>query len=440
MTRARIAAAAGAALVVSVALLLGGALRDSASSIPPGPPGRLGGGAEALRAGFSPGDTPAVVRSLQDSVRARPGDAGALGLLGLAYQQRARETGDPAYYTKSEGVLRRALAIEPTNLSATSGLGSLALARHRFREALSLGRRARALSRTTARELGVVGDALAELGRYREAFAAFDRMAALKPSAAAYARISYARELRGDLAGALAAMELAVDAAAVGEPAAWSRTLTGHLLLTLNRVDEADIRFREALAFVDGYPQALAGRGDVALARGSAEKAVTHYRRAATGSPIPDLHASLGDLLAGLGRRDEAERSWQRAEELESLFAQHGGRNLLETAEFDLNHDRNVRSALDRARRGQAERPSVEGDHVLAWALYKNGLCAEARRVSLRSFRLGTLDVDGLYHHALIEECLGNEAAAARYRARVVKLDPRYLSAAPSARRLAPQR
>jgi TRAP-type transport system periplasmic protein len=35
----------------------------------------------------------------------------------------------------------------------------------------------------------------------------------------------------------------------------------------------------------------------------------------------------------------------------------------------------------------------VEGDHVLAWALYKNGLCAEARPVSLRSLRLGTLDL-----------------------------------------------
>jgi tetratricopeptide (TPR) repeat protein len=235
-------------------------------------------------------------------------------------------------------------------------------------------------------------------------------------------------------------MELAIDAAAVGEPAAWSRALTGQLLLSLNRVDEADIRFREALAFVDGYPQALAGRGDVALARGDAEQAVTLYRRAAKGSPVPDLHATLGDLLHGLGRRDEAERSWERAEELERLFARHGGRNLLETAEFDLDHDRNVRSALDRARRGRAERPSVEGDHVLAWALYKNGLCAEARRVSLRSFRLGTLDVDGLYHHALIEDCLGNDGEAARYRNRVEALAPGYLETAPSARRLAPPR
>jgi Tfp pilus assembly protein PilF len=75
---------------------------------------------------------------------------------------------------------------------------------------------------------------------------------------------------------------------------------------------------------------------------------------------------------------------------------------------------------------------------VLAWALYKNGLCAEARRVSLRSLRLGTLDVDGLYHHALIARCLGRQAEAERYLARVEALAPRYLDAPPSAKRLTP--
>jgi hypothetical protein len=98
-----------------------------------------------------------------------------------------------------------------------------------------------------------------------------------------------------------------------------------------------------------------------------------------------------------------------------------------------------VRSALDRARRGRLERPSVEGDHVLAWALYKNDRCVEARVASLRSLRLGTLDVDGLYHHSLIEACLGNTKAAAAYRDEVRGLDPAYLANAPSPRRhLAP--
>ena len=367
-------------------------------------------------------------------------EAERLAAQGLVLQQRARVTGNPELYPRADRTLRRALALDEDNAGALRGLSALAAGRHRFAESLELARRAQELEPQVAAVYGLIGDASLELGRYRDAFAAFDRMAALKPSAAAYARVSYARQLRGDRAGALDAMELAIDAAAVGEPAAWSRTLAGNLLLSMNRVDEAEIRFREALAFVGGYPRALAGRGDVAVARGHDEQAIAFYRRAATGSPVPDLHGTLGDLLDRDGQRKDAAKSWKRAEELERLFARNGGRNLLETAEFDLNHDRNIRSALDRARRGRAERPSVEGDHVLAWALYKNGLCAEARRVSLRSFRLGTLDVDGFYHHALIESCLGNEAAAARYLARVESLVPGYLATARSARRLAPPR
>jgi hypothetical protein len=40
---------------------------------------------------------------------------------------------------------------------------------------------------------GILGDALAETGRYGEAFAAFEHSVSLKPNAASYARISYAR-------------------------------------------------------------------------------------------------------------------------------------------------------------------------------------------------------------------------------------------------------
>ena len=355
---------------------------------------------------------------------------------GLVLQQQARVTGNPALSPRAEEALERALRLEPRNAAALRGLSALAASRHRFRESLTFARRARALEPDVAVVYGLIGDANLELGRYTEAFAAFDRMAALRPSANVYARVSYARELTGDLPGALEAMELAIDSAGVGEPADWTRTLTGNLLLTLGRTGEATVRFREALVFLPGYAGALSGLADIRAANGDLEGAAVLYARAASAAPVPEFAASLGDVLARLGREAGAERAWKRADELERLFAANGGRNLLETAEFDLNHDRNFESALDRARRGRAERPSVEGDHVLAWALYKNDRCAEARVVSLRSLRLGTLDVDGLYHHSLIEACLGNASAAAAYRERVRALDPRYLDVPPSARRL----
>ena len=43
-----------------------------------------------------------MVASLEATLRVKPNRRAARStLLGLAYQQRARETGDPAYYTKS---------------------------------------------------------------------------------------------------------------------------------------------------------------------------------------------------------------------------------------------------------------------------------------------------------------------------------------------------
>jgi tetratricopeptide (TPR) repeat protein len=357
----------------------------------------------------------------------RASESSRLALRGLELQERARRTGDPALYPAAERALRAALDLDRSNASAVRGLAALMGSRHRFGEMLPLARHALALEPESAAVHGILGDALLELGRYREAFAEFDRLAALKPSASAYARISYARELRGDVHGAIEAMELAIDSAAPGEPSALMRTLAGNLLLADRRLDQASARYREALAFVPGYAPALAGLGDVMVARGDVTGALALYRRAADGSAAPEHAAALGDVLDLVGRHAEATRAWARAEALEARFARNGGDNRLETAEFDLDHDRNLAAALARARAGRAARPSVEGDHVLAWALYKNGRCADARPVSLRSLRLGTLDVDGLYHHSLIERCLGNSQAAAAYLGRVQALQPWYL-------------
>jgi tetratricopeptide (TPR) repeat protein len=377
-----------------------------------------------------------VLREARADGIPRAAESAQLAKRGLELQERARRTSNPKLYPAAEDAFRKAIELDPRNATALRGLAALAGSRHRFADMLPLARRALALEPRSADVHGILGDALLELGRYEEAFAEFDRLATLKPSASAYARFSYAGELRGDLAGAIEAMELAIDSAAPGEPAALMRTLAANLLLADRRAREATLRYREALAFVPGYPPALAGLGDLALAHGGITEAISLYRRAVTASSAPAYAATLGDLLDRIGRPAAAAQAWTRAEALAAEFAANGGDNRLETAEFDLNHDRNLRAALARARRGRAARPSVEGDHVLAWALYKNGLCAEAREPSLRSLRLGTLDVDGLYHHSLIEDCLGNARAAAAYRNRVERLDPAYLDAPPSPRRL----
>jgi tetratricopeptide (TPR) repeat protein len=225
------------------------------------------------------------VTKLQAKVRANPGDVTSLDSLGLAYQQRARETGDPTYYTKSGEALHAALVLAPRDLVATSGLGSLALSRHRFREALVLGRRARAISPTTARNYGVIGDALVELGRYRAAFETFDAMASMQPGLSSYARVAHARQLLGDVPGAVATMKLAAEAGqGQGEAEAWTHVQLGLIYLSVGRFDAAAEQARQALFVFPDYAYALDALARAEAGLGRYRSAIRHERQAATGS------------------------------------------------------------------------------------------------------------------------------------------------------------
>jgi tetratricopeptide (TPR) repeat protein len=418
-----------AAAVTAAALLLGGVLTDGSAQE-----------AGTVRVASGIGESgAALLPQLQQQVRANPTDVVGLGLRGLAYQQRARETGDPSYYTKSEGVLRLALRYAPEDLVATGGLGTLALSRHRFREALALGRRAVALSPSTARGYGVVGDALVELGRYRTAFAAFDRMASLKPSLSSYARVSYARELLGDVRGAAQAMRLAIDAA-VGQPdaLAWSQTQLGKLMWSQGRLAAAEREYRSALAVRPGYVYAFDGLAQVQAARGHLRLALAYERRAVEVIPLPQFVAGLGDLEHLAGNETAARRQYALIGAIQKLLRANGVKTDLETALFDVDHARHLPKALALAKVARRERPAIDGDDVLAWALVRNGQCTSALHYSKRALRLGTRDAAKFFHRGMVERCLGHKADAKTWLRRALSMNPNFsLLWAPVAKRYA---
>jgi tetratricopeptide (TPR) repeat protein len=425
---------AGAAAVVTVAALLFGGLfaKDMSRGQSPG---QVSSG--QLAAGFAAGDTQSLVLRLQNGLRAQPSSVRGLDILGLAYQQRARETGDPAYYAKSQGVLRRALELAPRDLDATSGLASLELSRHRFAHALRLGREALRISPTTARNYGVVGDALLELGRYRESFRAFDTMVRLKPGVSSYARIAYARELLGNLDGARTALLLARDAAADElEPFAWTETQLGKLEVGRGRLGVAAAHLRSALRTFPGYVYALDAMAQVYVARGQLRPATALERRAVETIPLPQFVGLYGDLLLVTGHDRVARVQYATEEAIRQLLHANGVRTDLETALFDIDHGIHLQSALALARKAQRARPSIDGDDVLAWALVRNGRCSEALHYSRLALRLGTRDATKLFHRAEIAHCLGADPRP--WARRVAALNPRFsVLWAPTLRRLA---
>ena len=416
MRRMKWTAGASVAVATVVVLLLGGVFRDSSSAITT-PAVEPAAATEQFQAGFSAGGTgtAAAVGKLQAKLRVNRDDVESLDALGLAYQQRARETGDPTYYTKSEEALGRALRLAPDDLTATSGLGSLALSRHRFAEALVLGRRAHALSPTTALTYGITGDALVELGRYPAAFEAFDTMATLKPSLSSYARVSHGLELLGRVPEAIETMKLAVEAAqGQGEPEAWTRYQLGKLYWSIGRVAAAERQDRAALRVFPGYHYALDALSRIEAAKGHNRAAIALEQQAVDRIPLPQYVAQLGDLYRVNGQPARARKQYALIGVIERLLVANGVKTDLETALFDVDHGIRLRASVALARTARAERPSIDGDDVLAWALYRNGRCAEAYVHSKQSLRLGTRDALKLFHRGMIERCLGDRRAASR--------------------------
>src|SRR5262245_44568906 len=127
----RLVLAGTAAALVAAVSLVGGILRDSGEPARSAVAVKVDAAGGTFEAGFS-ADTETFVRQVTADLREHPKNARGYTLLGLAYQQRARETGNPVFYSKSEQALRRSDELEPKNAETTSALGSLALARHEF--------------------------------------------------------------------------------------------------------------------------------------------------------------------------------------------------------------------------------------------------------------------------------------------------------------------
>src|SRR5262249_50857778 len=269
------------------------------------------------------------------------------------------ETGDPTYYTKSQGSLEHALALDSKDAFAVSGLGSLALARHRFTEALALGREAHDLAPTVPRHHRAIRDAPLELGRYAAEFRAFDTMNRLRPALSSYARVSYGRELRGNTAGAIKAMKLAVDAATgAKEPTAWTHVQLGKLYFGHGRYELALREMRVANTIFPEYAYGLDAQAQVEAAIGHRKTAIALERAAVDAIPLPQYVAALGDLYRVTGHSALAQQQYALIGAIEKLLRANGVKVDLEIALFDVDHGIVLQHALELARIGHRNRPS----------------------------------------------------------------------------------
>jgi tetratricopeptide (TPR) repeat protein len=359
-------------------------------------------------------------------VPASPGNADALTRRGNDELQRARETADPAHYAGAEAAFGQALRRDPRSVDATIGMATLALARHDFRGALRYAQRARRLGPELARPFSVLVDAEVELGRYEQAGRSLQQMIDLRPNLASYARVSYFRELHGDLAGATQAMSLAVSAGGgVPENVAYVQTLLGDLEAMRGRTRSARRAYAAALSGVAGYVPALASRAQLDAATGHLTRAISGYEDIVRRRPLPQYVIALGEAQHAAGRRADAGESFALVDAERRLLAANGVNTDVEIALFEADHgDR--RRAVALARRAWRAAPSVRSADAVSWALNRSGHPSEALAWAGRAVKLGSRDPLILTRAGLTARAAGHDRAARRYLHRALQSNPRF--------------
>jgi len=387
------------------------------------------GGAPTSREGLTQTIT-ALERRLADE----PGSGLAAARLADALLRQARATGNGGLAIQAESVLRTALAAGPS-YEAQRMLGAVLASQHRFRDAIAAAEQARTIEPSDAWNDGVIGDAHLELGDYDAAFTAFEAMMRQRPSAAAYGRAAYARELQGDLDGARRLMQMALDATSAHDPEsqAWHHAQLGDLHYQLGHLAAADREYRHAAFTFADHPLALAGLARVDAARGDLTAALAGYATLMASAPTPEYAARMGELEQTLGRAGDATRHFALAEQ--------GWRtDMPEPAHLArlLARDRDrAGEALTIAEQAATSRQDIFTMDAVAWAALRAGKVPRAVEASRLALRTGTRDRAILYHAAAIAAAAGDRDRARTLATRALDGHPTFdVLLAPEARAL----
>jgi tetratricopeptide (TPR) repeat protein len=330
--------------------------------------------------------------------------------LGWAFVAKARESFDAGFYKLAEQCARCIEKRNPQSQEAMLLRAHVLQNLHRFKESEMLARRL-VQRRGVSFDYGLLGDALMEQGKLSDAVEAYQRMMNLKPDLRAYARAAHMRWLKGDLAGAIDAMQLAASAASPSdaESAAWVNTRLAFYQFQAGRVNEAEQRCAFALSLQNNYPPALLLQGRILLGRSKFREAVEVLQTAAKLNPLPEYQWTLADALRAAGRENEASA-------VDRKLRQHGASSDPRTvALFLATRHENPETALRLARTELGSRSDVFTHDALAWSLAAAGNLAEAHSEMQRALAEGTQDARLFFHAAVIASQAGHVADAERW-------------------------
>ncbi len=356
------------------------------------------------------------IAQLLVATRTTPANAVAWTNLGIAYTTRAYETGDSSFYPLAESAFARATKLTPRSSELFAGQATLALARHRFSEARSLALRSLALNSTSFDGLVALVDANIELGRYAEAETQVETLINQRPGVASLSRLSYIRQLRGDLRGAEAAMRSAVSSTVEGS---FDRSVAvgylGEVLLEAGKGDAAKRSFRSALAINPSSTVAGIGLASIYAEQADWKAARSVMNLLAERVPSPGVFGFQADIARASGDRPGQIESEQLLDATVKLYEANGAVVDSELALLLAEQGpASSATAVRVARQAYAERQTVFTADAMAWALLQSGKAQEALIYANQAVAQQPSVASVRWHAAAVLSANGDQAAARR--------------------------
>jgi tetratricopeptide (TPR) repeat protein len=388
-----------------------------------------------------PRETDNAIHFFQWKVSQDPDDFFNYDRLGLAYLQKARETGDVTYYNLAAQALEKSLGLESATPQASppaKHLAAVYYAEHRFDEALALAQKAMDWNPSDITPYAVIGDARSEMGEYEKAWAAYLRLKNPAGPSSASSGVQYLEQSRasvesfltGDTPAAIRHMRRAVDISVQSrmarETIAWSQFTLGENYFQLGDLANAKAAYDDALKTYPDYHRALAGLAKVSSADGHLREAIAWYQKAINVIPLPAYAAALGDLQAKAGNVVEAQKQYDLVEYIGRLNSFNQSVYNRELSVFYANHDIHLPRALELARKELEIRHDIYTWDALAWALYKNSQPEQAAEAIKEALHLDTKDPLLLFHAGMIYERLGDHQNAKDFLQRAIALNPQF--------------
>jgi len=189
-----------------------------------------------------------------------PASYPAYARLGMAYLQKARETGDAVFLVRAEQSLQESMKFQ-SSFEALRALAFLSMEQHQFERAARYAKEALAALPADLEAQGLLSDAYSALGEKDKALGLVQQMLAASENFAGVSRLGVIRFADGDVFGAIAAMRNACNLAEKEsrplDNRAWCYTRIAAYSSAACDFAAAEEAYRQALATIPNYYGAM---------------------------------------------------------------------------------------------------------------------------------------------------------------------------------------